>query len=73
MPTFEGPKAERIRAYMFESGEGVWLCPSSHAGLPPFISPRSWGQVDQSCNITEEEYSHAKRILKLEVPDFARF
>lgn len=73
MPTFEGPKADRIRGYMFESGEGVWLCPGSNAGLPPFILPRTWGQVDQSCVITEEEFGHAKRVLKLEVPDYARF
>lgn len=72
MPTFEGPKADRIRGYMFESGEGLWLCPGL-TDLPPFISPRSWGDVDQSFNITEEEYNHAKRVLKLEVPDYAKF
>ncbi len=72
MPTFKGPKADRIRGYMFDSGEGVWLCPGL-TGLPPFISPRLWGGVDQTFNITEEEYNHAKRILKLEVPEHARF
>lgn len=71
MPTFEGPNAERIRAYMFDGGEGVWLCPGSNAGIPPCISPRTWEQADQSCIITEEEFDHAKRILKLEASDCA--
>lgn len=72
MPTFKGPKAERIRAYMFDSGEGIWLCPGL-TGQHPFISPRSWGDLDQSFDITEKEYGHAKRILKLEMDDYASF
>lgn len=72
MPTFEGPKTERIRVYMFGSGEGVWLCPStSEQGA--FICPRLWGERDQFTDISDREFDHAKRILKLEVPDYARF
>jgi hypothetical protein len=72
MPTFEGPKADRIRGYMFESGEGVWLSPRiSEQGA--FICPRLWEEWDQFTDISDREFDHAKRILKLEVPDYARF
>jgi len=73
MPTFEGPKADRIRSYMFEGGEGVWIYLPSTLELSPFISPRAGGKFSESRNITEEEYNHAKRILKLEASDCAYF
>ena len=73
MPTFEGPKADRIRSYMFKGGEGVWIYLPSMLELAPFISPVEGGQFGESRNITEEEYNHAKRILKLEASDCAYF
>jgi len=63
MPTFKGPEADRIRGYMFDSGEGVWLCPGL-TGLPPFISPR-WVKIDDHAELTEKEADHAYRVLQL--------
>ena len=57
---------------MFDSGEGVWLCPSS-SEQGAFICPRLWGERDQFTDISDREFDHAKRVLKLEVPDYARF
>jgi hypothetical protein len=48
---------------MFDSGEGVWLCPGL-TGLPPFISPR-WVKIDDHAELTEKEADHAYRVLQL--------